>query len=162
MNARAKLFFDISGGQHPLKEVIARISAFVADKPHEHYQIIVGSDSHPAQEVQFITAITIRRVGNGGIYFWTRSLPEHCLTLRDRIYRETMHSITLAQELRGQLTEILGDEYFWNDQVHIDVGERGETRSLVPSVIGMVKGFGFEAVIKPDAFGACTVADRHT
>lgn len=157
-----KKFLDISGQQHALEEVMMRIRAFIADKPRERYQIIVGSDSHPSVEVQFVTAITIRRIGNGGIYFWTRSQPERYATLRDRIYRETMLSVTLAQELRGRLKEVLGDEYFWNDQVHIDVGERGETRELIPSVVGMVKGYGFEAVIKPDAFGACVVADRHT
>jgi len=26
----------------------------------------------------------------------------------------------------------------------------------------MVKGYGFEAVIKPNSFGASVVADRHT
>lgn len=162
MDGDDKKFLDISGNQYLLDEVIDRIHAFIADKSHERYQIIVGSDSHPALEVRFVTAVTIRRIGNGGIYFWTRSQPERHATLRDRIYRETMLSVTLAQELRGRLKETLGDEYFWDDQVHIDVGERGETRDLIPGVVGMVKGYGFEAVIKPDAFGACTVADRHT
>ena len=162
MEIEDKTFLDISGRQYPLDEVLVRIHAFIADKPQERYQIIVGSDSHPGGEVRFVTAITIRRMGNGGIYFWTRSLPERYATLRDRIYRETMLSITLAQELRGRLKEVLGDEYFWNDQVHIDVGERGDTRELIRSVVGMVTAYGFEAVIKPNAFGACTVADRHT
>jgi len=162
MYTNQHIFLDISGKQHSLEEVVDRIRLFIADKPRERYQIIIGSDSHPAEEVRFVTAITIRRIGNGGIYFWTRSSPERCHALRDRIYREAMHSITLAQELRGRLKEKLGDEYFWNDQVHIDVGERGATRDLIPGVVGMVTGFGFEAVIKPDAFGACVVADRHT
>lgn len=162
MTIENEKFLDISGQQYVLEEVVVRIHAFIADKPRERYQIIIGSDSRPGVEVQFITAITIRRIGNGGIYFWTRSKPGRYTTLRDRIYQETMLSVTLAQELRGRLQEALGDEYFWNDQVHIDVGERGETRELIPSVVGIVKGYGFEAVIKPDAFGACVVADRHT
>ncbi|TSC80342.1 MAG: hypothetical protein G01um101429_192 [Parcubacteria group bacterium Gr01-1014_29] len=156
------IFSDISGKQYCLSDIVERARLFIAAKPSERYEIIVGSDSHPAQTVQFVTAVTVRRIGNGGIYFWTRSNPEQCHTLRDRIYRETMCSITLAQELRGRLKETLGDEFFWNDQVHIDVGERGATRDLIPGVVGMVRGFGFEAVIKPYAFGACTVADRHT
>jgi uncharacterized protein len=162
MDTEEYIFSDISGKRYRLTDVLERTHLFIADKPRERYQIIIGSDSHPANTVQFITAITIRRIGNGGIYFWTRSAPEVCHTLRDRIYREVMHSIMLAQELRGRLKEVLGDEYFWNDQVHIDVGELGETRNLVSGVVGMVAGYGFEAVIKPDAFGACVVADRHT
>ena len=155
-------FFDPSGKQHLFEEVVEATRNFVVQKPNASYEIVVGSDSHPADEVCFITAITIRRMGNGGIYFWKKSKPEHCTTLRDRIYREAMHSIILAHELRGRLQETLGDEFFWNDQIHIDVGEQGETRELIPVVVGMVKGFGFEAIIKPYAYGACTVADRHT
>ena len=37
-----------------------------------------------------------------------------------------------------------------------------ETRDLIESVVGMVKGYGFEAVIKPDAYCACVVADKYT
>jgi uncharacterized protein len=162
MSDEEYIFSDINGKRHRLTDVVERTRLFIADKPRGQYQIIIGSDSHPAENVQFVTAITIRRMGNGGIYFWTRSKPELCHTLRDRMYREAMHSILLAQELRGRLKEALGDEYFWNDQVHIDIGEQGATRDLISSVVGMVKGFGFEAVIKPDAFGAYVVADRHT
>lgn len=162
MEDQTKHFFTITGQTHSLEEVVERIQGFVSARPQERYQIIIGSDSHPSEEILFVTAITVRRIGNGGIYFWTRSRPERCHTLRDRIYREAMLSVTLAQELRGRLTETLGDEFFWNDQVHIDVGERGETRDLVPSVVGMVKGYGFEAVIKPYSFGAFVIADRHT
>ena len=86
----------------------------------------------------------------------------HCNTLRERIYQETIHSITLAQELRGRLKEKLGDEFFWDDQIHIDVGRVGPTREFIDVVVGMVRGYGFDAVIKPDSFGASIVADRHT
>ncbi|HEY4497529.1 MAG TPA: ribonuclease H-like YkuK family protein, partial [Candidatus Paceibacterota bacterium] len=98
----------------------------------------------------------------GGIYFWTSFEQQSSGSLRDRIYKETMRSITLAQELRGRLKEALGDEFFWDDQVHIDVGEHGPTKDLIDAVVGMVKGYGFDAVIKPYAFGASVVADRHT
>lgn len=145
-----------------LDSVVDGLHSFVAVKPTARYQIIVGTDSHAANEVSFITAITVRRIGNGGIYFWTRSPKEKCPSLRDRIYRETIHSVTLAQELRGRLQERLGDEFFWNDQVHIDVGQEGKTRDLVDAVTGMVRGYGFEPVIKPYSFGAFVVADRHT
>ncbi|HDH03915.1 MAG TPA: hypothetical protein ENH22_00115, partial [Candidatus Campbellbacteria bacterium] len=32
----------------------------------------------------------------------------------------------------------------------------------IDTVVGMVRGYGFEAVIKPDAFSAFCLADRHT
>lgn len=155
-------FFNCFGQTYTLEKVLSATHNFIAEKPAASYEIIVGTDSQAADEVSFVTAITVRRLGNGGIYFWTRSEKEKCHDLRERIWKETIHSITLAQELRGRLKETLGDEFFWNDQIHIDVGENGKTRDLVDSVVGMVKGYGFEAVIKPYAFGAFVVADRHT
>lgn len=155
-------FVNCFGQTYTLDKVLSATHDFIAEKPNAFYEIIVGTDSKAADEVSFVTAITVRRVGNGGIYFWTRSEKEKCHDLRERIWKETIHSITLAQELRGRLKETLGDEFFWNDQIHIDVGENGKTHELVDSVVGMVKGYGFEAVIKPYAFGAFVVADRHT
>ena len=158
----SSVFFNILGNSLDLEEVVLNIFNFVKLAPERKYKIIVGTDSAAKDEVSFITAITIWRVGNGAIHFWTRSQKTKCGSLRDRIYRETIHSITLAQELRGRLKEKLGDEFFWDDQIHIDVGENGPTKDFIDSVVGMVRGFGFEAVIKPFSFGASCVADRHT
>lgn len=155
-------FFNIVGSELGLEEVVRAISDFVRQKPQRKYKIIVGTDSAARSEVRFVTAVTIWRIGNGGIHFWTRSEKTICHDLRERIYQETIHSITLAQELRGRLKEKLGDEFFWDDQIHIDIGENGPTRDFIDSVVGMVRGYGFDAVIKPYAFGASIVADRHT
>lgn len=155
-------FFNILGNVLNLDEVVGAISDFVSADSKRKYKIIVGTDSAAKAEVNFVTAITIWRIGNGGIHFWTRSEKIKCRDLRERIYREAMQSITLAQELRGRLKEKLGDEFFWDDQIHIDVGKNGPTRDFIDSVVGMVRGYGFDAIIKPDAFGASIVADRHT
>ncbi len=155
-------FFNFLGNILSLSEVVKAIADFVKLNPQREYKIIIGSDSSARSEVNFVTAITIWRVGNGGIHFWTKSEKVARMLLRDRIYRETMQSITLAQELRGRLQDVLGDEFFWNDQIHIDVGENGPTKELIDTVVGMVTGYGFEAVIKPYSFGASVVADRHT
>lgn len=156
------VFFNFLGNSLDLEEVVTSLHNFVKLEPKRKYKIIVGTDSAARDEVNFITAITVWRVGNGGIHFWTRSEKTKCGSLRDRIYREAIHSITLAQELRGRLKEKLGDEFFWDDQIHIDVGENGPTKDFIDSVVGMVTGYGFEAVIKPFSFGASSVADRHT
>lgn len=156
------VFFNILGDTLNLEDVVVGIYDFVRAASGRKYKIIVGTDSAAKSEVNFVTAITIWRIGNGGIHFWTRSEKIKCRDLRERIYREAMQSITLAQELRGRLKERLGDEFFWDDQIHIDVGENGPTREFIDSVVGMVRGYGFDAVIKPDSFGASIVADRHT
>jgi len=155
-------FLDASGRVLDLDAVLGLVYDFVTKKPEAQYQIIVGTDSHASDEVSFVTAITVRRVGNGGIYFWTRSYKKQFPSLRDRMYAEAISSIMLAEELRGRLKDILHEDYFWNDQIHIDIGENGKTKDLIDGIVGMVRGYGFEAVIKPFAFGASAVADRHT
>ena len=156
------IFHNLIGNAFNLAGVVREISEFVKKAPTQRYRIIVGSDSSIHQKARFVTAVTVWRIGNGGIHFWTAQEQKISGDLRGRIYQETIHSITLAQELRGRLKEALGDEFFWDDQVHIDVGEHGPTKDLIDAVVGMVKGYGFDAVIKPYAFGASVVADRHT
>ena len=155
-------FFNILGVELNLDEVVRAIYDFVKLKPQRKYKIIIGTDSSARNEVALITAITIWRVGNGGIHFWTKSEVMKFHGLRERIYKEAIQSITLAQELRGRLKDALGDEFFWDDQIHIDVGRVGPTKELIDTVVGMAKGYGFHVEIKPNAFGASTVADRHT
>ena len=151
-------------------ELIEEIANYINQKPQAKYKITVGSDSQGSNETQFVTAISILRVGNGGRYFWSKTEKVFCPTLRDRIYKETMHSITFVQELKSKLKEKLGEEFFWpasqggdnKIKVHLDVGHNGPTKDFIDGMVGMVKGFGFEAIIKPDSYSAFVLADRHT
>ena len=136
---------------------------FIKKEPQRFYKIIIGTDSEASSPVALITAITIWRVGNGAIHFWTKSEERKFGSLRDRIWQEAINSITLAQEVRARLQKVLGDEFFWDgNEVHVDVGKNGPTKDLIDGVVGMIKGYNFEPVIKPFAFGASVVADRHT
>jgi len=146
------------------KELVSEIVSYVNSNQSAKYHITVGTDSPGKNDVCFTTAISVWKVGNGGIYFWTKSEQTFCPSLSDRIYKETIQSITFMAELKGRLRDALGEEFFWDNkiEVHIDVGENGKTRDLIDAVVGMVKGYGFEAVIKPESFCATVLADRHT
>lgn len=159
-----KVKFITEGGSINFDELVEKLIEFVKEQPQREYKIVVGTDSKAEKKVRFVTAVAILRIGNGARYFWTRSEEMYMPTLRDRIYKETMYSITFTQELRSRLKDKLGEEFFWDGKisVHLDVGQNGPTKELIDAVVGMVKGYGFEAVIKPDSFGAFVVADRHT
>ena len=47
-------------------------------------------------------------------------------------------------------------------EIHLDVGNNGATKTLIKEVVGMVVGSGFNARIKPDSYGASSVADKYT
>ena len=154
-NIRERLTFD---------QLTEQIMLYIKERKQAYYQITVGTDSPGITNPFFVTAVTILRIGNGGRYFWTKTERINCPTLRERIYKEAIQSITLVQEIKSRLKDKLGEEFFWDNKinVHIDIGRNGPTREFINGIVGMVKGYGFEAIIKPDAFCACTVADRHT
>ena len=164
MDTKETIFHSWTKGALSLEEMIDEIGRYIKFKPERNYQIIVGSDSATTNPISVVTAVTVWRVGNGGIHFWFDSEKKTFHTLHDRIYEETIRSVTLAQELKGRLREKLGEDVLWDGKitVHIDVGENGPTKDLIDQVVGMVKGYGFQAVIKPYAFGASVVADKHT
>ncbi len=151
-----------------LRGVVADIRNYVSAHADSSYEIVIGSDSQATLKGQaaFVTAIVVRRIGNGGVSFWTRH-EEKFFNLKDRIWKEAMLSITLAQELRTLMKEEIGEEIFWEGRVefrciHIDVGMNGPTKDLIDGISGMVKGYGFVPVIKPFSYGAFVVADKHT
>jgi hypothetical protein len=145
-------------------ELADELISYIKEKENAEYKITVGTDSPGTNKTFFVTAITVLRAGNGGRYFWTKTGEIYCPTLYDRIYKEVMQSVTLTQELKSRLKDRLGEEFFWDDKIaiHIDAGRNGSTKDFVDGVLGMVKGYGFEAEIKPKSFCASVVADKHT
>lgn len=163
MTEESILFATPSHANMPLDAVVEDIAAFVRLQPARYYKIIIGSDSEAANPAVLVSAITVWRVGNGAIHFWSASAAKRFAVMRDRIWAEAIRSITLAQEMRGRLQLVLGDDFFWDgNEVHVDIGENGPTKDMIDSVSGMIRGYNFVPVIKPYSFGASIVADRHT
>ncbi|MDA1334803.1 MAG: hypothetical protein O2794_02190 [bacterium] len=163
-----KIFRTEAGTELSLFSVVSEIKKYVAKYPNAKYEVVIGSDSHAVLKgtTNFVTAVVVRRIGNGGIHFWTKHR-ERTFNFKERIWREAMLSVTLAQEFRSLIKDELGEEMFWGDKIefkciHLDVGEGGQTKTLLDGICGMVKGFGFSPVIKPYSYGAFVVADKHT
>ncbi len=164
MPEAAQLRFHTPYAVISFDEVMQEIVRYIQEDPSKTYSVMIGTDSRASSDTEFVTAVAVWRITNGGRYFWTKSETERCPSLRDRIYKEAMRSITLAQEVKSALRERLGEEFFWNNQiaVHIDVGANGPTKEFQEGVLGMARGFGFEAVVKPASVAAFVLADRHT
>lgn len=163
-----KIFRSALGATLSLPEVLARVRTYILSYPRSSYEIVIGSDSEAPLEGEsnFVTALVVRRIGNGGIHFWARRR-QRFYNLRDRIWKEAMLSITLAQEVRSLIKDTLGEDLFWEHKVefrsiHLDVGKNGPTKDLIDSISGVVKGYGFTPVIKPHSYGAFVVANMHT
>jgi len=147
------------------KEVVAEILAFMLAEPQRYYKITIGTDSELLSDkhADFVTAIVVHRVGNGGRYFWRRFNLGRFHTLRDRIIQEVVISLDLAKDLLVALKDTTsGTDLNWDFEVHADIGEQGPTKAMLQEVVGLIRAHNFEAKIKPLSYAASSVADRHT
>jgi predicted RNase H-related nuclease YkuK (DUF458 family) len=164
-----KIFFNSSKNEKlTIKEVVFEIINFIKQDEKRKYRITIGSDSEILSnlDADFVTAIVIHRIGNGGRYFWRRVKDGKFYNLRDRIIKEVVLSLELGKELLLELKKLSILEWpntapQWNFEVHIDIGERGETKTMLQEVISMVRAYDFLPVTKPQSYAASNVADRY-
>lgn len=155
-------FISPTRGKLTLEEMFAEITAYIDEKPGKQYKLIIGTDSHAHlhQDVCFVTAVIVHRVGKGARYFFRRQRLFYMESLRQRIYYETFLSLEVATLLTAKLAA--NGHARLNIEIHLDVGEKGDTKELIREVVGMVIGSGFQACIKPESYGASKVADKYT
>jgi len=156
-----KRFNSPTYGQVSFTEVIQKITSYMEEVPDRKYRVVIGTDSqmHNKKEADFVSALIIHRVGSGGIYFWAREKVARPYALRERIYEEATRSMALAEEFLQAFKEQVLE---YDLEIHVDVGRLGETRAMINEVVGMIRGSGFKVKIKPEAYGAQSVADRYT
>ncbi len=156
------IFFSPSRGEMEFKAVFKDLVEYASRFPEDKYKLIIGTDSHSFlnDHVIFVTAIIVHRVGKGGRFYFHKQKTRYMESLRQRIYYETFLSLEVATRLTEKLAENGYSDM--NVEIHLDVGEKGETREIIKEVVGMVIGSGYDARIKPDSYGAMTVADRFT
>jgi uncharacterized protein len=163
-------FESLSHGELKTDQVIQLIKKFLEDDPKGEYSLVIGTDSHEkngennnAKKINLVTAVLVHRKGFGGKYFWNRKYVSNIHSLREKIYAETMTSLDFAAGFVPLLKKSLnGHSPIYNLEIHIDVGEHGDTRDMIKEVVGMVNGNGYVAKTKPEAYGASYVADKHT
>ncbi|MFH1246268.1 MAG: ribonuclease H-like YkuK family protein [Candidatus Liptonbacteria bacterium] len=149
-----------------LSNVVGEIIAFMKADPKRHYKITVGTDSErfASGNADFVTAVVVHRVGNGGRYFWHGAELGPFYTLRDRIIREVMISLDLGKELLKSLQVAIREGSGmpeWDFEIHADIGENGPTNVMIQEVVGMIRAHNFEPITKPNSYAASNVADRH-
>jgi hypothetical protein len=146
-----------------ISQVAEEIIRFMEADKERFYKIVIGTDSDGLNSsaflVDFVTAIVVRRVGNGGRYFWRRAELGKFHTLRDRILQEVMLSLEAAKEILTVLKTFKTPDFDF--EIHVDVGEKGKTNTMIQEVVGMIRANNFEARTKPESYAASNVADRH-
>jgi len=173
MELQKETFQSGTHGIVNISQIITIIKDFLEEEPKAEYSLVIGTDSHEkndgtkklngTKDINLVTAILIHRKGFGGKYFWRRVEVKNIHTLREKIYAETFASLNFATGFVPLFRKSLnGKSPKYNLEIHVDVGEHGETRNMIKEIVGMVTGNGFVAKTKPDAYAASYVADKHT
>lgn len=153
-------FYSPNGKSFSYGELVKEVLFYIKSGPQERYKVVIGTDSSNHGTTDFVSAVVIYRVGHGGRFFWRRLNQKKVNSLRERIYQEVMMSLKLAEEVLFNLSQDRDIDFDF--EIHIDIGAKGETKSMLQEIIGMVKGSGFQVKTKPESYGASKVADRYT
>ena len=147
-------------GKLSFERMFRQIVGYIQEEPDRQYHLIIGTDSLLGDETTFVTAVIIHRLGRGGRYFYRKFRNRKIESLRQRILYEASLSLEVASQISSELAK-----NGFSDlpvEIHLDVGNNGETKKIIREVVGMVTGSGYAAVIKPEAYGASKVADKHS
>jgi hypothetical protein len=155
-------FFSSSLGMRlSASEVVEEIVSYMKMEPRRRYKVTIGTDSEVGSDkyADFVTAIVVHRIGNGGRYFWRRFELGKFHTLRDRMIREALISLDVAKEVLSELKSSPLPEFDF--EIHADIGPNGPTNAVIPEIVGMIRANNFEIKTKPESYAASNVADRH-
>ena len=164
-------FYSPSKGNLEFNEVIKEIYNYISADPEFFYDVIVGCDSPSSDKPFFPIAIVVLKTGAGGRFFlkkmhypdkYLRRFMNVTTNWKQRILQEVYLSCELALILREVLQKELKGSSYQFQYIHADVGEQGKTKEMIKEVTGLIKGHGFEPMIKPLSFAASVVADRYT
>lgn len=156
-------FISPTDGLLRIYQVYETILKFIEMEPDEEYKLIIGTDSQAGiDEIVFVTAIVIYRVGRGGRFFYNKKTENLKVSMKQRIFYEVSKSLEIASQLTGFFADEINLQDDLKVEIHLDVGEKGPTNAIIKEVVGMVVGSGYEAYIKPDSYAASTVADKFT
>lgn len=156
-----EIFHSPTKGIIKFKKLPDEVADFINEDSQRKYSVVIGTDSEQKNGLaEFVSVVVVHRIGRFGRYFWHKHKDIKTYNLRDRIYREALFSLELAQNLIKDIKKRIKHPQY-GFEIHIDIGKDGPTKEMIKEVVGMIKGNGFEAKIKPESWGATKIADKH-
>lgn len=151
--------------KYSTEEVFNTIRDYVRDPSYKDYEynVAVGTDSQMiGHAFQFISVISVHRVGKGGLYFYYKEFVPRAKfpvgVQKLRMFDEVARSCSIGLEMQAKISV--------TPEIHIDASpphKREEfTAKFSDQLKGYVQSYGFECMLKPESYVAHAIADRHT
>lgn len=125
-------------------------------------KVYIGSDSFVHKKNCILSSVIClynEEQRTGGIYFYSKeNLPRKDFpTLTQRLIHEATNSIELGMGISESIPNV-------RLELHLDVNSdrKAASNKLADSLSGYVKASGFDCKIKPEAWAASTIADKHS
>ncbi len=152
-------WFSGAGERYDFNDILK----FVKQHTSKNGIVYIGCDSFiDKKQCTFSTAICLAKAEGqlGGRYFIKRTKIDASVhaTLLQRITAEVERSISTGMR-------VLEHHPHAKIELHLDVSDassENKTSKIADMMIGYAKGSGFECKIKPQAFAASSVADKHS
>jgi uncharacterized protein len=121
-------------------------------------KLCIGTDSQvKGQNIDLVTVIVFRVIGNGGFMFVNKQRMRQHMSLKERMLTEVGASIMVADELR-EVALVNNIEI----EIHADINTdpKFPSHQAWSDAQGYSKGMGFTFISKPDAYASSICADR--
>lgn len=157
---------SITYGEVDMKQIVDIIQKYTEKNPHGEYSVVVGTDSQNFDDTKIVVVVAVVEKGHGGIFFYDIKRVKRITNLRQKIYTETQMSLdcatSLLEEFEAKHEENGFDYEKIHFSIHVDVGENGPTKAVIPEIVGWVKSYGYDVCIKPESFVSSSVANKIT
>lgn len=152
-------------GEVTIPEIARIIKQQVETDPHSEWNVMIGTDSQNFDKTKVVVVIALHHVGKGGIFFYQISRVRRINNVGQKLLYETQLSLEYANELMDAFEELeleTGFEYnkLLNFGIHVDAGQNGPSKQVIPEIIGWINSCGYKAVVKPDSYAASAIANK--
>lgn len=151
-------------GEVSMTEIVNIIEEKVTSKPDSNFSVIVGTDSQNFDKTKIVLVIALIEERKGGIFFYEITRVDRITNIKQKLYKETEMSLNCASELLDAFEKKFEKDGFdytnLHFSIHVDAGFKGDTREVIPEIVGWVKSCGYEVHVKPESFVASSIADK--
>lgn len=151
-------------GHVTIDEVANIIQHRIETQPGD-YRVVIGTDSQNFDDTKVVIVIAVHRVGYGGFFFYNVRHARRIENVGQKLLYETHLSLECAEQLVEAFDDIKTTTGFdivrkAGMSIHVDAGQNGKSRQVIPEIVGWVRACGYDVVVKPDSYAASTIADR--
>ena len=169
-------FYNLTYKDMSFDDVFEKIISFINQHMNCTYRLAIGTDAQVHKTTtKFITAIHIHRIRtNSRNGAWgclqKRVVNRRITSLREKISTETAISQETAclftpkhiDKITDTLISSEDDPANLEFSIHLDIGNKGATKSLIKEMTKRIEAMGIEAKIKPDSYAASSYANKYT